>query len=178
MKAIRTRRPKYDVNHPYDPDLATALCFWCATLFLHPLDVTQGGWLKMSKCPDCGSDDLRRLPHFTHPKFKRKWLRNALVEIQRLAYLSCNKKTNEKGFDRIIPPGIIIKKGRRSRWHGGWEWQVITGPEWLGEAKGDPHRSKEEKPVVRVATRMVVPSLIWTPPKFNIIKIGGNGHAV
>ena len=37
-------KPKYDANHPFDPDVRTALCMWCAVLWVHeksrPLEMT------------------------------------------------------------------------------------------------------------------------------------------
>jgi len=31
----------------------------------------------MSKCPDCGGDEIVRLPCFADPKYKRAWLQKA-----------------------------------------------------------------------------------------------------
>lgn len=161
MRAIRSRRPKYDAAHPFDPDLSCALCYWCAVLFVDP---RPNAWLKISKCPDCGGDDLRRLPFFTLPKYKQKWLAKQLVIIQTLAFQSARLKSHEKGYNRVIPPELIVKHGRRSQWHRGWEWTVISGPAWLGEAKDDPHRSKQESRIVR-GTAMS--SVLWTPGSMN-----------
>lgn len=96
------------------------------------------------------------MPVFTHPKFRRKYLSDKLLEIQALARKSDDIPTTEQGSTRIIPPELIQKSVHWNRYIGAWAWRPISGPDWLRGGRDDPHGSKEDARIIR-GPYLVVP---------------------
>ena len=149
-------------------DRSTNLCMSCAVLSLHK----HGGSITFTSCPDCGSDNMIRLPGcgFTRPRFKRRWLRDRLYEIQQAARESKYLGPDQPGYYRVVPPSIIVMSVYRHAITGEWVREKLDGPAWLRLTRDDQHDSKGDADNSRIAPtyspnlRMVMPGrIVWRP---------------